>query len=122
MAQFGWITTLEPPCNLYLSDEIPGPYPASPKGWGGANAAGFTNPHYDQACRLAAGTFAGSPENLQAVADAQALFAEELPAIPLYARMQLAASRPDLCGVFTADPVESMLWNLEMIDYGEGCP
>jgi peptide/nickel transport system substrate-binding protein len=56
------------------------------------------------------------------VADAQSIFAEELPALPLYYRIRLVATRPDLCGVLARDPLESALWNLEKFNDGEGCP
>ena len=38
LAQFAWMTAIEPPCSLYLTKEIPGPYPDYLKGWGGVNA------------------------------------------------------------------------------------
>ena len=50
LAQFAWMTAVEPPCSLYLTNEIPGPYPDYPKGWGGVNASGYSNAQYDQAC------------------------------------------------------------------------
>jgi peptide/nickel transport system substrate-binding protein len=121
MAQFGWMTTLEPPCSLYRKDEIPGPYPASPKGWGGSNASGFSNAEFDQACGLASVTFPDNPAYASAHRKAQALFAEQLPAIPLYVQIRLAAARPGLCGFFGADPVENDLWNIENITDEQGC-
>ena len=39
LAQFAWMTAVEPPCSLYLTNEIPGPYPDTPKGWGGVMPA-----------------------------------------------------------------------------------
>ena len=44
---------MEPACFLYTSEEIPGPYPQYPKGWGGANASGYSNLQFDLACRQA---------------------------------------------------------------------
>jgi peptide/nickel transport system substrate-binding protein len=116
------MTTLEPPCGLYRSDEIPGPYPTYPKGWGGANATGFNNTEFDAACRRSAVSLSDTPEYSAAQQQAQAIFAEELPAIPLYARIRLVASRPELCGMMAADPLENALWNLENFDEGETCP
>ena len=48
MAQFAWVTSLQPPCDLYTSGQIPGPYPDYPQGWGGANVSGYSNPEYDR--------------------------------------------------------------------------
>jgi ABC-type transport system substrate-binding protein len=122
MAGFAWLTTLEPPCSLFTSDEIPGPYPTFSKGWGGANATGFSNFEFDTACGLTSASFSESEEYASAHAQAQALFAEELPVIPLYARIRLVAFRPELCEVIATDPLENVLWNLEMFEEGENCP
>ncbi len=40
LAQYAWMSAVEPPCYLYLSNEIPGPYPDYAIGWGGVNAGG----------------------------------------------------------------------------------
>lgn len=121
LAQFGWITAIEPPCSLYTSSEIPGVYPAAPKGWGGANAGGYSNPEFDVACRQARSALPGTSEHQDAHARAQQIFAEDLPALPLYLRLRLVAMRPDLCGVVVDPSAESALWNLEALDYGAGC-
>ena len=121
MAQFSWITALEPPCFLFMSGESPGPYPDFPSGWGGANASGFSNPDFDRACQQALISLPGSPQYLQAHNQAQAIFAEELPAIPLYLRLKLVVMRPDMCKVILDPSAESGLWNLEEFDYGEKC-
>jgi peptide/nickel transport system substrate-binding protein len=121
LAQYAWMTGFEPPCFLYTTSEIPGPYPEFPKGWGGANASGFSNPEYDQACLRAQAALPGTPEYEAAQRQAQAIFAEELPAIPLYWRLKLAAYRPDLCGVQADPSAENALWNLERFSLGEGC-
>lgn len=122
MAQFSWIASLEPPCQLYSSNEIPGPYPQFSKGWAGANASGFTDASFDSACQQAAHTLPDSPEHLAAHKQAQAIFAEQLPSIPLYLHFKMIAMRPDLCNVQLNPVAESALWNLEQFDYGDGCP
>jgi peptide/nickel transport system substrate-binding protein len=121
MAQFGWVTALQPPCFLYTSTEIPGPYPEYPKGWGGANASGYSNPDFDGACQQAFTSLPDTPEHQEAHFRAQAIFAEELPAVPLYLRLKLVAMRPDMCNVVVDASAESALWNLEAFDYGENC-
>ena len=121
MAQFAWITSLDPPCFLYTSSEIPGPYPDFPRGWGGANVSGYSNPEFDQACRQALFSLPDSPEHTEAQRQAQAIFAEDLPAIPLYTRSKLVVTRPDMCGVLVDPSSGSALWNLETFNYGKDC-
>jgi peptide/nickel transport system substrate-binding protein len=121
MAQFGWSSSLEPACNLYLSEEIPGPYPDFSKGWGGANASGYNNPEFDAACKSALTSLDGTPNYIKASQQAQAVFSEDLPALPLFSNSQLIASRPDLCNLSVEDPISSVFWNLESLDYGKNC-
>ncbi len=119
MAQFAWPASLQPDCFLYQTKEIPGPYPQFPKGWGGANETGYSNPEFDQACQRARLSLPDYPEYADAHRQAQAIFAEDLPVLPLYVHLTWAAMRSDLCGVDLTVPVESPFWNLEMWDYGE---
>ena len=119
--QFGWVTSLEPPCFLYTSSEIPGPYPQYPKGWGGANASGYHNPDFDQVCGAALSSLPDFPAHQAAHFQAQAIFTEDLPAIPLYLRAKTAAMRADMCGVVLDPSADNGLWNIENFDYGEGC-
>jgi peptide/nickel transport system substrate-binding protein len=121
LAQFSWAGSIEPPCFLYTTNEIPGPYPEHPRGWGGANAGGFSYPDFDQACMKARFSLPDSQEYGDAHRRAQEIFAEELPAIPLYLRMRVAAMRPDLCGAVLDPSVSSALWNLEAFNSGDGC-
>lgn len=121
LAQFGWVIALEPPCFLYTSEEIPGPYPEHPKGWGGANAAGFSSLEFDQACSTAQRSLPDSPEYQAAHARAQALFADEIPIIPLYTQVKLAAMRTDMCGVLLDPSASSALWNIEEFAHGDTC-
>lgn len=120
-AQFGWTSGLEPACALYTTDQIPGPYPESTVGWGGANAGGWSNAEFDQACRRAQFSLAEEQAFGEAHKQAQAIFAEELPVIPLYERISLIAMRPDMCGVNFDASADGSLVSLESLDYGEGC-
>lgn len=121
MAQFAWSESEIPPCYLYLSEEIPGPYPDYPKGWGGGNLAGYHNPEFDQACRTAMHTLPDTDEYAAAHRKAQAIFAEELPGIPLYWRLELIAMRADLCARGSTDQSIYDLTKIETFDYGKGC-
>jgi len=121
MAQFAWVTGLEPPCFLFTSAEIPGPYPEFPKGWGGANASGYSNPAFDQACQTARTTLPDFPAYQEAHRVAQLIFAEDVPVIPLYLHLKQVAIRPDMCGLRVDPSTDSVLWNLEVLDYGADC-
>lgn len=121
LAQFGWVSSLEPACYLYTTPEIPGPYPDYPRGWGGANPSGYSSPDFDRACQQALFTLPEMPEHRTAHFLAQSIFAEDLPVIPLYQRLKLVAARLDFCGIAIDSSTESALWNLESLDYGEGC-
>jgi peptide/nickel transport system substrate-binding protein len=122
MAQFAWSASLFPPCYLYESGEIPGPTPEFPKGWGGANASGYRSPEFDQACQAARLSIPDAPAFTQAVQQAQEIFAEDLPALPLYLHLRLVAFRPDLCHVAVDPTAESALWNIEMFTEGSCSP
>jgi peptide/nickel transport system substrate-binding protein len=120
--QFGWESSVEPACYLYTSGEIPGPYPQYPKGWGGANASGYSNVQFDLACKQALNSLPDQPEHRLAHLQAQALFAEDLPGLPLYLIPSRIAMRADMCGVAPDASAGTALWNIEAFNYGEGCP
>ena len=121
LAQFNWSNSYEPPCYLYLSSEIPGPYPEYARGWGGANASGYRNAEYDAACRAALNSLPGDAEYTANHRRAQEIFANDLPVLPLYMRLKLVAARPDLCGLQVGPGSSSALWNLETFNYGAAC-
>ncbi len=121
LALFGWANSVEPPCQLYLSDQIPSAEQGASAGWGGANAAGYQSSSFDKACRQARLSLADDPAYLQAHWEAQAVFAQDLPAIPLYARPRVTAARVEVCGLQVDSGAASALWNLEEWDVGEGC-
>ena len=52
---------------------------------------------------------------------AQEIFANDLPALPLYMRLKLVAARPDLCGLQVEAGSSSALWNLEAFNSGDAC-
>ncbi len=121
LAQFGWPATPEPACELFTTAEIPGPYPEFPKGWGGANAPGYSRLEYDQACQQVRSSLPDEALYQSAHHRAQAIFGEDLPALPLYSRFRLILARADICNLLPDPSAESSLWNLETLDYGDGC-
>lgn len=122
LTQFGWMGAWQPPCFLFTTPEIPGPYPQFPKGWGGSNPSGYSSLDFDRACQRAVTSMPEQPEYASAHFLAQSIFAEELPVLPLYAHLKQAAHRLDMCGVVLDPSTDSALWNLESFNYGETCP
>jgi peptide/nickel transport system substrate-binding protein len=122
LAHFSWQASSTPACHLFFSDAIPGEdLELFPYKWGGWNAAGWSNADFDAACRSARGSAPGQESHAESHAQAQQIFADELPVIPLYAYQQVSISRSDLCGM-RLDPTGGLLWNVENIAYGADCP
>jgi peptide/nickel transport system substrate-binding protein len=118
IGQFAWLTGVEPPCNLYLTSEIPGPIEEGFAGWGGGNDAGWSDPDFDAACNAALQSLPGEASYDENHLLAQEIFADQLPVVPLYLRLKLAGTRPDMCN-FVMDPTaNSEMWNIEEFDYG----
>jgi peptide/nickel transport system substrate-binding protein len=110
LALFTWRNEIEPPCYLYLTEETP-----DQGNWGRPNASGFSNAEYDAVCRAARAALPGTFEYRNYHAEAQRIFTEQLPSLPLFWRVRLAVARPEVEG-FTLDPFEeSELWNIEEI-------
>jgi peptide/nickel transport system substrate-binding protein len=134
LGQFTWTFEATQPCELYLSRETPGQAgekwvsiqdgrerTISEFGWGGDNQIGFANEKYDQACSTALHSLPGQPEYEAAHLEAQNIFADQLPSVPLYLRIKITATRPDMCGVIMDPSAMNEFWNIEEFDYGEGC-
>lgn len=117
LAQFAWQSSAVSPCFLYTTEQIP----TAENRWLGTNVTGFSSAEYDAACQSARQPAPGV-DPVAADREAQMLFDELLPVVPLYYRLKVAASRPDLCGYTLDVSARSSLWNLEAMDYAEGCP
>lgn len=127
LGQFAWPISFEPPCYLYMSENIPGD-PGEvdgngdqvyPNGWDGKNQTGYSNPEFDDACIKAMQALPGQAGYDEGHKEAQRIFAEDLPVVPLFPRINLAITRPDMCG-FIMDPTTiSEMWNIEEFDYGD---
>jgi peptide/nickel transport system substrate-binding protein len=133
LGEFAWLTGVEPPCDLYKAVQTPGEQGGTftsiqtgndyvfESGWGGANNPGFVNDEYDAACNQALSSLPGQPSYEEGHLEAQRIFAEELPVAPLFLRLKLAATRPDMCN-FIMDPTNnSEFYNIEEFDYGPSC-
>lgn len=118
MAQIAWQAGPKNPCDMFMSSQIP----SSKNQWMGINLGGYANPAFDAACTTALATApdsAGYAENNAAV---QKLFSDELPAIPIYFHLKIAASRPDFCGLDMDVSSRSALRAIESFDIGQSCP
>jgi peptide/nickel transport system substrate-binding protein len=106
LAQYSWSvdTSLEPACHLFLGDSIPGAEgEAHSLGWAGWNVTGWQNAEFDDSCQTARAALPGQAAHAPLHQSAQTLFADELPAIPLFTYAQFALTRPDLCGLQMED-------------------
>jgi peptide/nickel transport system substrate-binding protein len=117
LAQYAMgVNSLEPQCTWFISSQIP----TEENNWIGTNVSAYENPVFDAACQKALQTVPTDPE-YSFHQEAQAIFAADIPSIPLYVRLKVAATRPDFCG-FNLDPsASSALSDLETFDYGEAC-
>ncbi len=100
-----------PACADYLSTAIPD------RGrWTAVNISGYSDPSYDVACQMALTALPGTAEYDEGHRQAQALFSQDLPGVPLYAALRVAVARPGVLN-FALDPTAaSELWNVEMLD------
>jgi peptide/nickel transport system substrate-binding protein len=121
IGQFAWLTGVEPPCDLYITDEITGSPEDGYCGWGCSNDPGFSNEEFDAVCKAALSSLPGEEAYNENHLLAQEIFAEELPVVPLYLRLKLAATRPDMCNFIMDPTANSEMWNVEEFGYGSLC-
>lgn len=116
LAQFAWTPYMYPPCDLYLTSQIPGEPPTYPAGWGGDNNTGWSNKAYDAACMAGLEALPDTPEYVQNHQAALLIFSQELPVIPLLMRIEIAATRPEVQGFDLNGTQNSELYNLYQLD------
>ncbi len=107
----------EPPCAWFITEQIP----TKENKWLGVNISGYTNSDYDAQCRKALNTLPGTQDYKDAYAAVQAIYASDLPSIPLYMRIKAAAARRDMCNYSLDAFSVNDLWNIEDLDYGPNC-
>jgi len=118
LGEFAWLTGVEPSCNLYLTSEITGPVEEGFGGWGASSDTGWTNADYDAVCNAALGSLPGTTEYEDNHKEAQRIFSQDVPVIPLFLRLKVAGARNEICN-FSVDPTQnSELYNLEEIGLG----
>lgn len=115
LSEFAWGTGVQPPCEFYLSSEIP----TAENDWAGQNNTGFVSGAFDAACLQARGNLPGTEAYRTGHAEAQRIFSEQLPVLPLFLRLKVAAARPDVLN-FGVDPTQnSELYNLYELDLAQ---
>ena len=70
-----------------------------PYGWGGWNRTGWRDDVFDAACLAAQASVPGEDAYADGHTQAGRIFAEQLPAIPLFYTQEHILLRADLCGV-----------------------
>jgi peptide/nickel transport system substrate-binding protein len=118
LAEFAMSTTsFLPPCGRFTIPGIPGPI----NHWIGTNVTGYKNPAFDAACEAATQALPDEAAYLASFRETQTIFSTDLPAIPLYNRIEIAAARFDFCGL-SIDPTSATdLYAIELFDYGDAC-
>ncbi len=118
LAEFAMGSTgVEPPCDWFSSSEIPN----AANYWVGTNISGYSSPAFDAACQTVQQSLTDETAYADAYHQAQTIFTQDLPVIPLYWRIKVAAARPGVCN-FSLDPTaSSSLWNIERFDSGPSC-
>lgn len=92
LAMYAWVMSPTSDCDqLYTSDGIP----AEGNGWAGQNIPGYRSPEMDRLCKAAAREL-DSERRVRFLRASAALFSRDLPALPLYHTVSLAASKPAL--------------------------
>jgi peptide/nickel transport system substrate-binding protein len=115
LGEFAWLTGVQPPVNLYFCTEIP----SEENSWAGQNETGWCNPKYDQAGKTASTTLERA-ESLPMYYEAQKYFMDELPVMPLFARVKVMATSPNLVNFEPNPTVNSETWNIETWGFKEG--
>lgn len=109
LGAFPWRASIEPNCELYLTEAIPGD-----QNPGGANNLGYSNPAFDEACQAATTTLDQAIRRAQH-GQAQVIFSQDLPSLPLFLQIKVGVARPEVSGYAVDPTANSDLWNLETL-------
>jgi peptide/nickel transport system substrate-binding protein len=126
LGEFAWIAEREPACFTYTAAEITGPSTEINRatkqaytGWNGTNATGWWNPDYDEACRRARHALPGQADYVRQHQAALRILAQELPSLPLFSRLTIAAAQPNVRNIQLDPSQPSALWNVYAIDMAQ---
>ncbi|MGC9393522.1 MAG: peptide ABC transporter substrate-binding protein [Anaerolineae bacterium] len=105
-------SSVEPSCSRYVSSAIP----TANNGWSGENVSGFADPDFDAACNRALTALPGTVDYFEGHQDAQRIFSEQLPVLPLFLHYKLALLRLEVDGFILDATEDSAMWNIEAFD------
>ncbi len=115
LAEFAWSSGINSPCTLFTTDQIP----AAANNWIGVNVGGFSNSDFDTACSLALSSSETDEDYLSKQQAVQKLYADNLPALPLYFDFTEGVSSLNICGLQNTIGARSLLWNIESLSKAE---
>jgi peptide/nickel transport system substrate-binding protein len=115
MGSFAWLTGVEPACDLYFG-RWETHIPTEENNWGGQNYPGFDNEEFDAACNKAITSLPGSAESAEGHKEAQRIFTQQLPVVPLFLRLKFAATRPEVKNFIMDPTANAETWNIEAFD------
>jgi len=107
---YAWVAGPEPTLLVYTCDQIP----TAALAFSGQNDTFWCNSDFDKAYSQ----FNGNLERdvrVKFAADAFKAFSKELPALPLYQRINVMATNPRVLN-FKPNPSQNELWNVEELD------
>ena len=107
---YAWVAGVEPTLLVYTCDQLP----TKDNAWAGQNDTYWCNSDFDKAYSGFNGNLLRE-ERVKYTADAYKIFTNELPALPLYQRINVIATNPRVLN-FKPDPSADELWNLEELD------
>ncbi|MCP4540847.1 MAG: peptide ABC transporter substrate-binding protein [Chloroflexi bacterium] len=111
LAQFSWHAVSTPLCDLFLSDQMP-----VANNWYKPNVTGFLDDEYDTACGSALNARPDSEEYVNSHIQAQHIFSERLPVLPLFQRLKTTLIQTLVIGLIPDSSHPSELWNIEQVD------
>ncbi len=103
-------------CLFYQTGQIP----SAANNWIGTNIAGLSDTDYDNACLAAA--FALPDEYDQALRQAEAMYVDRMPAVPLFAVPEVVVVAKEFCSSEAITEPSSMFDGIEFLDLSVGCP
>lgn len=112
LGMFAWLGGPQPACHLWLERNITGPTQEGFGGWGNVNVSGWANAEFEAACNGALNALPGTAAYVDNHQAALRIWAEQVPMMPLFNYLKVAAFRSGVTGL-RMDPTQpSELWNV----------
>jgi peptide/nickel transport system substrate-binding protein len=94
MAMYAWIAGVEPSANLYLCSQVP----TAENNWAGQNPPAYCNEEYDAVTNQVYNLLERE-DRTPLLIESMKIFNRDIPTLPLYQRVQIAAFRTGVTGV-----------------------